>query len=907
MIWNYVESTIGSYPFLLVAITLSFLLKLFIFNNTIKQLLHATTQSRLWFLLSTILFANMVADAAWIVKLSTLLFIPAMDYRIMLAIVRIAWTFAIIQYQALALFLAALVSKQYKFDPYQKIYCAITTLWIFFQLGLVVVYFNNSSPAMRPAIELISQQGIIWYQFLLIFPSLFLALQKLRKKNLPQILKMQLQVLIKALMIPYLAIEFIQVNPFKMQIFSFDFLAHNLSVVSISTILLSIMLLYCTRKIMGLRFLNLNHQVEAKPNLQFVNDFKTILVQFRQVTSIHELEHIVKHFFKDTFAIPINKTHLLFRNIEAYPNQTERAFRYFDTSDDRVETFLTMNEGNINKLMLEQQILIYDDIDFSYFYNQSGDYYCLRHFLQTIDADVFLPIYEQDKLIAYIIVEQQARAHKLYTNAEQDEMIVFGSYLGKIINLLKHRTLEMFIEQEHLLKKELYLKHQEINQYKESIRSFVRSNKQRKFGLIFYKDRRFTFGNQDTKKLISINLNRHDGHPLTHALRQLGQQVEQYKTPQQSFAKDVHGNTLILSAVPQAHQNNVIIAVFYPEISDVIKQHVDFLKDPTEWDYLLYLQTTKSGQLINQLIPGVGETILNFKITLLKTALSNKAILLDASDEDLTPTAELLHHISLRETLHVLDLVHGGQGVDIAIKLFGINPIFGKKLQHDVPLLEKLNKTGTLFIKSIDNLDRSCQDYLAEFIRYGLYRNFKGEQRFASDVHIICSSNKNLAKLTEEGRFSPALFQQLKHTMLTVPSLVTLPAEELSMVADGFSQQTTTVKDFESLLGLTNRDKHKLVHNRPASFQELKTRVQQLVLKKSKKHSIEEETYFDPAFESTDPDLIEAARLGKQALKDRRILEMLWKKFDKNQNKVAFFLGVNRSSVHRRLKKYGLE
>ncbi|MGB8367570.1 MAG: sigma 54-interacting transcriptional regulator [Candidatus Babeliales bacterium] len=907
MIWNYVETVISSYPFLLIAITLSFLLKLFIFSNTIKQLLHATSQFRLWLLLTIILSANMISDFTWITKLSTFLFIPTMDYRIMLTIVRIAWAFTIIQSQALALFLVALVTKQYKLTFHQKIYCTITTLWVLFQLGLIVTCFNNNTPAMRPKIELISQYGIIWYQFLLILPSLFLVFQKLRKKNLPQILKTQLRILVKALMIPYLVIEFIQANPFRIQIFSFEFLADSLAAVGASTILLTIVLLYCARKIMGLRFLNLNGHVQAKPNLQFANDFKIILEQFRQVTSIYELEHIVKHFFKDAFEIPISKIHLLFRNIESYPNQTDRSFRYFDTSDDRVETFLSMNAGNISTLIKKQPVLIYDEIDFSYFYNQSAEYHHLCNFLQAINADIFLPIYEQDTLLAYIIVEQQARTNKLYNNAEQDEMIVFGSYLGKIINLLKYRTLETFIEHEHILKKELYLKHQEISQYKESIRSFVRTNNQRKFGLLFYKDRRFTFGNQEAKKLVSINVNRHEGHPLTRALKQIAQQVEQYKMPQQSFAKDIHGNTLILSAVSHAQQNNVIIAIFYPEISDVIKQHVDFLKNPTEWDYLLYLQTNKSGQLINQLIPGAGETILNFKIALLKAALSNKAILLDAPEEDLTSIAELLQHISLRQTLYVLDLARAEQGIDIVIKLFGINPIFGKKRQQNTPLLEKLNKTGTLFIKAIDRLDSSCQDYLAEFIRYGSYRKFKGEQRFASDVHIICSSNKNLAKLAEEGKFSQALFQELKHTNLMVPSLITLPAEELSMLADGFSQQTTSLKDFENLLGLSNREKHKLVQNRPASFQELKARVQQLVIKKSQKHDIQEETYFDPAFEATDPDLIEAARLGKQALKDRRILTMLWEKFDKNQSRIASFLGVNRSSVHRRLKKYELE
>ena len=45
-------------------------------------------------------------------------------------------------------------------------------------------------------------------------------------------------------------------------------------------------------------------------------------------------------------------------------------------------------------------------------------------------------------------------------------------------------------------------------------------------------------------------------------------------------------------------------------------EQIDLLKDPSKWDYLLYLETTKSGQLINQLIPGSGENLLNYKINL---------------------------------------------------------------------------------------------------------------------------------------------------------------------------------------------------------------------------------------------------------------------------------------------------
>jgi len=405
--------------------------------------------------------------------------------------------------------------------------------------------------------------------------------------------------------------------------------------------------------------------------------------------------------------------------------------------------------------------------------------------------------------------------------------------------------------------------------------------------------------------MIPFNINMQAGHPLTKALKQIASQVENYKAPHNTFAKDLQGNTIVLSAVPHLEHNHVIIMIHYPDVSDVLKKQIDLLQDPSEWDYLLYLETTESGKLINQLIPGSGEVLLNFKIELLKTALSKKATLLDLPDEDLLPMVELLHHISLRETLHTLHIQGLVKNFDVAIALFGMNPIFGK-VNNERPLLEKLDGNGTLFIKNIHLLDLETQEYLAEFIRYGFYRMFKGNQKISSNVRIICSTNQNLQHLVQENKFSQALFNELKHTTLSMPSLLTLSEEELANLADGFTEQAVKTQTFKNLLMLTNKDKTKLVNKRPASLQELKTKVQQILINKSKENEIYQETHFDPAYHVSDPELIEAARLGKKALKDQRIMTMLWNKF-KNQNKVATFLGVNRSSVNRRCKEFNLE
>jgi DNA-binding NtrC family response regulator len=157
-----------------------------------------------------------------------------------------------------------------------------------------------------------------------------------------------------------------------------------------------------------------------------------------------------------------------------------------------------------------------------------------------------------------------------------------------------------------------------------------------------------------------------------------------------------------------------------------------------------------------------------------------------------------------------------------------------------------------------------------------------------------------------DGSFSAALFNELKKTSLSMPSLLTLPDNELTELAQSLAEQSLKTDDFKNVLDLNPKDKYKIVTSKPASLVELKTRVQQLLAQKSKQNAIDHEVQFNPAYDTSDPDLILAVRLGKHALRDQRIMTMLWNKF-KNQNKIATFLGVNRSSINRRCKEYNLE
>jgi len=889
---------LGNNHFLLTAITFFFAFKLYllVILSTKKK---ETIKIRLsCYFLVLVLIGSLFEDFAWIVTLINATFVR-IDHRIVAFFIRIGWAFFIVRNQALGFFIENLSEKKPQFKRRQLLFVVVSGSCFVLITVLSLYYFNH--PSKYP--ELLKK--VANHSFLPIISIILItSVRSWRSGKLPKIIKKQLKILVIFLIIPLMLTDAAQVYGFYFS--SLDY-ADLRSIVGISTIILSLTIYYSMRRVMDLRFLNLRQHVRGLRGFPVMKRFKNVLEQFSNVTNEKELAHITQLFFDDTFTIPTHATHLYIRNL-AHLQPTDPSMHRLESRETIVEHYInTHNKENaVDDLFQKKKIFITDELSFNNFYQKNECREKILTFLAAINADLFIPIHDKESFVGYIIVDRYARSKKkeFYSAVERDQMVVFSAYIGNIINWLHSRDLNRLIKQEKELREELYNKYQKIDQHKESIKSFLRTNKEKKIGIIFYKNKRFTFGNKTAQELIKININTHDGHPLVKALKKCVQNALTYKSQQTCTVQDDATNKLVISAVPNSEQHNVIITVYYPEISDILKKKMELLSDPTKWDYLLYLKTTKSGKLIDQLIPGTGEKLLNFKIDLLKIALSKKALLLAMPQKDLMPTVQLLHHISLRETLHLLDFQEPAT-IDTAIKLFGINPLFQMSKTNKKPLLQRLNNTGTLFIQNIHFLTLETQEHLADFLRYGLYSPLKSDQKLSSNVRIICSTNKNLLNMEQKGTFSKALFCELNKTSLIMPSLSTLSDDELENLAAGFGQQAMQAKAFQTLLALTDREKRKLAKKKPESLQEFKTQVQQFLTKKSQKSELSKEMPFDGAYVIADQDIHAAICRGKQALKDPQMMTMLWNKF-KNQNTIATLLGVNRSSVNRRCKEYGL-
>lgn len=844
------------------------------------------------------LVGSIVIDFTWIIKLVREIYIPTIDYRILLFFIRLAWAFSLVQYQSLSLFIESLSDKQYNLRVGQKLLLGLNGFCIFYFLYIMFFSCLESSQTWLEK-NMIGFSS--WIMLLILILPCFLVLKKLQTPFFPKILKKQITVLLLYLIFPFIVTELVQ----SFFIFSQE---DSYIITGISTIILTIAICYCVHRIMGLRFLNFQQHVQAPKKFDFIIEFKRVLEDLGYSSSLNEINHILQGFFKDAFGIASSKTALYMRKNElmtiVHPQVNE-----LNPKEIIVENFLVHNENFID-VMKKTKIFIKDEVVFSNFYQESEIYKRIVEFLDQLDADIFLPIFEKNILVGYIIIECNARGkNRFFSDVEHDELVVVAGYLGKVINLLYYGSINAVLAREKELSEEVYHQNRQITQYQECLGSFMRTEKQRKIGLLFYKYRRFVFANQAAKEIININVNMQDGHPLTQALKRVAQEVESYKSTQTIFAHDPQGNRLVLLGIPNLERQNVIIIVYYPEISDVLKYQMDKIGNPTDWHYVLCLETTKSGQLINQMIPGSGPQLMKFKVDLLRTSIGKKALFLDMAADDALPTAEIVHYISLRKSLYHLKVDPKASMNDVAIKLFGINPLYGTRSskEQDIakPLFEQLHDSGTLFIEDVHLLDLEIQNTLANYIKYGHYSMYKSSHKLFSSVRIICSAQQNLQSLVQEGKFSKMLFDELQEEKLTLPSFMNLPEEELEELIKGFTEQAVETSPLQNLLELSAYEKFKMMAQRPVSLQEFKNVIKNALVKKSQKQEIFHEIKFDAAYTIADPELAQAAKLGKKALKDPKILAMLLRKL-KTQSKVADFLGVNRSSINRRLKKYKL-
>ncbi len=503
------QELLTSPELLLIVKLLGVLIRAFILLALLRFHVDARSSRKSWFLIMVIVTAAIMIEVNWIVDLIRRIHPFKISYSTGLCSIRVGWLFSVIQYLALSLFIDSLIRKEQKFKLNSR-----QTISVFFG-GMISAYFLylaissyiTPTPEIRPALEFLVCLVAYFYIFTVAFLGIYQAIKGLYHACIPKILSAQLKIFMKYMIFPHLLLEIISFNPFE---FSSTYLRQNYFILSVSDILIICSLYFCAKKMMGLRFLNIYGTVQSRPRFNFLTDFKNTIDDMGSSNSFSELKRITQAFFSKAFGVPVESCKFYIRSWkdDSVINLDDKE-RAQDLHIQRtVEKLITRDDDEaqaIMALMRRIKAFVKDEIEFTHFYEENVNQEALLSLLDELNADVFLPLYEKHEVTGYIIIEKNARPRKLFSGFERDEMSILSNYISNVIRLLKHSNWDTLVREGKELKEEVYNKHQEVNQYKESMRSFFRNSKDRKIGLLFYhKLRKFSYGNQAGQELAPL-------------------------------------------------------------------------------------------------------------------------------------------------------------------------------------------------------------------------------------------------------------------------------------------------------------------------------------------------------------------------------------------------------------------
>lgn len=215
---------------------------------------------------------------------------------------------------------------------------------------------------------------------------------------------------------------------------------------------------------------------------------------------------------------------------------------------------------------------------------------------------------------------------------------------------------------------------------------------------------------------------------------------------------------------------------------------------------------------------------------------------------------------------------------------------------------------GTIFLDEIGTASPALQVKLLRVLQELQFEQVGGSKTFKVDVRVILATNEDLADAVAEGRFRQDLYYRVNVINVELPAL-RQRRTDISLLAQTFLDQ---------LRDDTNRNVHGFSEEAlavlenypwPGNIRELQNVVERAVLL-GKNEVI---TPSDLPHELVGGNTISVSRVGSMTLKEaleepeRQIILDVLEANNWNRNATADSLGVNRTTLYKKMKKLGLE
>ncbi|RCS47603.1 sigma-54-dependent Fis family transcriptional regulator [Bremerella cremea] len=216
---------------------------------------------------------------------------------------------------------------------------------------------------------------------------------------------------------------------------------------------------------------------------------------------------------------------------------------------------------------------------------------------------------------------------------------------------------------------------------------------------------------------------------------------------------------------------------------------------------------------------------------------------------------------------------------------------------------------GTLFLDEIGELPLAMQPKLLRALEESRVRPVGGDQEIPFDVRVVTATNRDLLTEVEEGRFREDLFYRINVIQLDLPPLRARGTDTL-LLAQKFVEQASK-RSHRNVVGISEPAAERLLNYAwPGNVRELRNVMERAVAL----------TPFDKIAVDDLPEKIRDYRSSQvfiggddpselvpvQEVERRYILHVL-QAVDNNKSIAAQILGLDRKTLYRKLKQYGVD
>ncbi|WP_319560065.1 sigma 54-interacting transcriptional regulator [Marispirochaeta sp.] len=220
---------------------------------------------------------------------------------------------------------------------------------------------------------------------------------------------------------------------------------------------------------------------------------------------------------------------------------------------------------------------------------------------------------------------------------------------------------------------------------------------------------------------------------------------------------------------------------------------------------------------------------------------------------------------------------------------------------------------GTIFLDEVSEIPLKLQSKLLRVIQEGEIMRIGHDKIIPVNVRIICASNRDLKPLVREGLFREDLFYRLAVLQLRLPPLRER-GEDIILLARHFVGQYSSIFANRSV-GLSPQAKRRLMeYPWDGNIRELRNICEQLVVLNKSGSIGPKEVATLLALEMTGPVSLPQVKTrgasgpAKGILQEveRDLIISSLEKNDFNKTRTARTLGMNRSTLWRKMKEYGI-